>query len=192
MGRRTALLFMLLGLLGPGGLLGPVGPLGGGPGLSAQTPDAAGPGEAGWSVSTSLTYPIVRIFPVHINRRLDAQREVFFGPAYQNWTSGTITVQTYALLVGYRHFLWRGLHVELELWPAWGPWYSSVTDRDHRGWELWAEPKIGYRFNLTRNLYLQPAPGVGFGIFRTNRPPRFDEDIDSPIFVPQLMLGVRF
>ena len=29
-------------------------------------------------------------------------------------------------------------------------------------------------------------------IFRTNRPPRFDEDIESPIFVPQLILGVKF
>jgi hypothetical protein len=145
-----------------------------------------------WSVGTSLTYPIVRIFPLHINRRTDAGNEVFFGGAFQNWTSGTITAETYTLLVGYRHYLWRGLNVEFELWPAWGPWYSSETDGKYRGWELWAEPKIGYTINLTPRVYLQPAPGLGFGIFRTNRPPRFDGDIESPIFVPQLMLGVRF
>lgn len=40
--------------------------------------------------------------------------------------------------------------------------------------------------------YIQPAPGIGFGIFRTNRLPRFDEDIESLIFVPQLMVGVKF
>ncbi|TVR54819.1 MAG: hypothetical protein EA421_07685 [Gemmatimonadales bacterium] len=182
MKRRASFLLLFL----------PLGLLGGSGGLGAQTPAEAADDAAGWSVGTSLTYPIVRIYPLHINRRIDAQREVFFGPAYQNWTSGTITAQSYTLVMGYRHYLWRELHVELELWPAWGRWHSSVTDRNYPGWELWAEPKIGYRFHLTRNLYLQPAPGVGFGIFRTNRPPRFDEDIESPIFVPQVILGVRF
>ncbi|TVR60616.1 MAG: hypothetical protein EA422_13595 [Gemmatimonadales bacterium] len=203
--RQTAFFVFLLGLLGGSAAPG----LGAQP-LEAQTPAAQTPAvqpvlaqppqtprpaesdEAGWSVGTSLTYPVVRIFPVHINRRLDARREIFFGPAYQGWTSGTITSDVYNILLGYRHYLWRGLHVELELWPGWGHWYSTVTDRRYAGWELWAEPKIGYRFHLTPRFYLQPAPGVGFGIFRTNRPPRFDEDIDSPIFVPQLILGVKF
>ena len=196
-GRQAAFLLFLLGFQGGSVALG----LGTQP-LVAQMPAAqtseaqtSQPGaddEAGWSVGTSLTYPVVRIYPFHINRRLDARREIFFGPAYQGWTSGTITSDVYNIVVGYRHYLWRGLHVELELWPGWGHWYSTVTDRRYPGWELWAEPKIGYRFHLTPRLYLQPAPGVGFGIFRTNRPPRFGEDIDSPIFVPQLILGVKF
>jgi hypothetical protein len=45
---------------------------------------------------------------------------------------------------------------------------------------------------LCRGLYLKPSPGVGFGVLRTNRPPSFDEDIKSPIFAPQLMVGVTF
>lgn len=126
MKRRASFLLLLLFLL--------LGLLGGSGGLGAQTPAEAADDGAGWSVGTSLTYPIVRIYPLHINRRIDAQREVFFGPAYQNWTSGTITAQSYTLLLGYRHYLWRELHVELELWPAWGRWHSSVTDQSYPGW----------------------------------------------------------
>lgn len=37
-----------------------------------------------------------------MNRRLDARREIFFGPAYQGWTSGTITSDVYNIVVGYR------------------------------------------------------------------------------------------
>jgi hypothetical protein len=158
---------------------------------SAQEHEAERPGT-GWSVGTSLTYHIVRIYPLHINYRHSESGEFFFGPAYQGWQSGTITAHAYTLLVGYRHYLRRNLHVELELWPAWNRLHSSVTDSHYPGWELWAEPKEGYKFHLTRNLYLHPNPGVGFGIFRTNRPPRFGEDVDTPIFVPQLILGWRF
>jgi hypothetical protein len=45
---------------------------------------------------------------------------------------------------------------------------------------------------LNDRWYLQPAPGIGFGIFRTNPPPNFGEEIETPIFVPQLIVGRRF
>lgn len=145
-----------------------------------------------WSVGTSLTYPIARIYQMHIDYRIGKSSEVFFGPGYQNFQSGSITSNAYTLIMGYRHYLWREFHVELELWPAWNRMHSSVTDTHYPGWELWAEVKTGYKFYLTRNLYVHPVPGVGFGIFRTNRPPRFSEDIDSPIFTPQIIVGWRF
>jgi len=157
-------------------------------GTDAQEP-AAG---SRWSVGTSLTYHIVRIYPLHINYRYSEFSEFFFGPAYQGWESGTVTADGYTLLLGYRHYLWRNLHVELELWPSWNRLHSSVTGSHYPGWELWAEPKVGYKFDVTRNLYLHPNPGIGFGIFRTNRPPHFGEEVNSPIFVPQLIVGWRF
>jgi hypothetical protein len=104
-----------------------------------------------WSVGTSLTYPIARIYHA-----------------------------------------WEGLNLEVELWPAYNSMHSSITNSRYPGTELWTEVKIGYKLDLYRNLFLQPAPGVGFGIFRTNRPPNFDDDIRSPSFAPQLILGVSW
>ncbi len=70
--------------------------------------------------------------------------------------------------------------------------YSHVTEEYYPGWEMWAEIKAGYTFDLLAGRsYLQVAPGIGFGLFRTNTPPGFEEEIESPIFVPQVIIGMR-
>jgi hypothetical protein len=160
-------------------------------GVVAQEPEAVRSGR-GWSIGTSLTYPIARIYQIHIGYRLDDRNELFFGPAYQNFRSGSITSHAYTLILGHRYYVWRELHLETELWPAINRMYSTATDSHYPGVELWAELKVGYDVPLCRGLYLKPSPGVGFGVLRTNRPPSFDEDIKSPIFAPQLMVGVTF
>jgi hypothetical protein len=158
-----------------------------------STPSIAQDSEdiSGWSIGTSLTYPIAEIYQLHINYRFDERHEILFGPAYQNFKSGDIRSHAYTLLIGYRYYIWKGLHVETEFWPAYNRMYSEVTDSYYPGIELWGEFKIGYTFNLGQKLFLQPAPGLGFGLMRTNRPPNFSEDITSPIFTPQLILGIK-
>lgn len=144
-----------------------------------------------WSVATSLTYPIAQIYQVHIGYNPRGNHEYFFGPAYQNFTSGSITSNAVTLILGYRYYVWKNLHLEAELWPAYNPMYSDVTASYYRGVEIWGEIKIGYKFIFYRNLFIQPAPGIGFGIFRTNKPLMFNEDIKSPILAPQLIIGVK-
>ena len=144
-----------------------------------------------WSVATSLTYPIVRIYQVHISYNPGGNHEYFFGPAYQNFKSGSITSHAMTLILGYRYYVWRNLHLEAELWPAYNPMYSDLTESTYRGVEIWGEIKIGYKISFYRNLFIQPAPGIGFGILRTNEPPDFNEGINSPIFVPQLLIGLK-
>jgi hypothetical protein len=149
-------------------------------------------GRPRWSAGTSLTYPLARIYQIHLGHRVNGRHEVFFGLAYQNFESGSITSHAYTLLLGYRFYAWKGLHLEVELWPAYNNMYSSVTDSRFPGLELWSEIKLGYKLGISRSVFLQPAPGMGFGIFRTNRPPNFDESIKSPNFAPQLILGVTW
>ena len=144
-----------------------------------------------WSVATSLTYPIARIYQVHISYNPGGNHEYFFGPAYQNFKSGSITSHAMTLILGYRYYVWKNLHLEAELWPAYNPMYSDVTESTYRGVEIWGEIKIGYKFNFYRNLFIQPSPGIGFGLLRTNKPPNFSEDIISPIFAPQLIIGLK-
>ena len=144
-----------------------------------------------WSVASSLTYPIAKIYQVHISYNPGGNHEYFFGPAYQNFKSGSITSHAMTLILGYRYYVWRDLHLEAELWPAYNPMYSDVTESTYRGVELWGEIKIGYKLSFYRNLFIQPSPGIGFGILRTNKPPKFNEDISSPIFAPQLLIGLK-
>lgn len=144
-----------------------------------------------WSVASSLTYPIAQIYQIHISYNPGGNHEYIFGPVFQNFKSGSITSNTVTLILGYRYYMWRNLHLEAELWPAYNPMYSDVTASTYGGVEIWGEIKIGYKFSFYRNLFIQPAPGIGFGIFRTNKPPNFNEDINSPIFAPQLIIGLK-
>lgn len=147
---------------------------------------------SGWSVGTSITYPIAAIYLVHINYALDDRHELFFGPCFQNFKHESFTVNAYTLLLGYRYFLWKRLHVEAEIYPAYNNIYSNVTQTYFPGFEMWGEFKVGYQFNFFKDkLYVQLAPGIGFGFFRANKPPNFDEEIVYPIFTPQIMLGLR-
>jgi hypothetical protein len=154
--------------------------------LEAQTTEE----RSAWSIGTSLTYPLARIYQVHINYMPADRHEFIVGPAYQNFRSGSITSHAYTLLLGYRHYVWQGLHAEVELWPAYNRMHSSITGQRYPGVEMWGEVKIGYKASVYRNVFVQPAPGIGFGILRTNRPPDYD-DIVSPIFTPQIILGIQ-
>ncbi len=145
-----------------------------------------------WSVGTSLTYPFAGIYLVQVNYRINDHHEVFFGPCFQNFAHESFTVNAYTLLLGYRYFFWKGLHVEAEVYPAYNNIYSNVTQSRYPGVEMWGELKIGYQFNFYNNrLFVQPAPGIGIGLFQSNKPPNFDEEIVYPIFTPQILLGFR-
>ncbi len=159
------------------------------PPLEAQAREA----HPRWSVSTSLTFPLVRIYQVYLNYRIDDRNEVSIGPAFQNYRHESFTANAYTLIVGYRRYLTDRVSMEAELYPAYNRMYSHVTGSYHPGWELWAEAKVGYTVDFADDrFFLHPAPGVGFGIFQSNPPPDFFEEIESPIFVPQLLLGIRF
>jgi len=148
--------------------------------------------QSKWSLGTSITYPLSSIYLAQINYKLNEKQEVFAGPCFQNFAHDSFTVNAYTLLLGYRYFFWKGLHIEAEVYPAYNNIYSNVNHRYYPGMEMWSEFKIGYRFNfLGDKLYIQPAPGIGFGIFQSNKPPKFDDEIVYPIFTPQLIVGVR-
>ncbi len=146
-----------------------------------------------WSVSTSLTFPLARIYTLHFNYMPDDSNEFFFGPCFQNFSHDSFTVYAYTLILGYRRYFWKGLFAEAELYPAYNSIWSKITESYHPGYEMWTEFKIGYKIPLWKSkYYLQPAPGIGSGIFRTNAPPNYYNEIESPIFIPQIMIGREF
>jgi hypothetical protein len=166
----------------------------------AQNPDVVDAGTAAsrpghsaprWSIGTSLTYPLVKIYQLHIGYALDHRHELVFGPCFQNFRHESFTSRAYTLLLGYRYRVGDSLSLEAELYPAYNRIRSHVTGSGYPGVEVWGELKVGYRFDLGDRWYIQPAPGVGFGILRTNPPPKFHEEIRSPTFVPQVILGFR-
>ena len=52
--------------------------------------------------------------------------------------------------------------------------------------------QVYLNYRIDERLFLHPAPGIAVGIFQANPPPNFGDEIESSIFVPQLLVGVRF
>ncbi len=145
-----------------------------------------------WSIGVSITYPLESIYLVQINYKLNDKNEIFFGPCFQNFKHESFKVNAYTLLLGYRYYIWKGLNIEAEIYPAFNKIFSYITKSHFPGFEMWGELKLGYQFNLFDNkLFIQPAPGIGFGIFQSNKPPKFDDEIKYPIFTPQILVGIR-
>jgi len=146
-----------------------------------------------WAVGTSITYPLgAQIYMVQISYSVFETGDILFGVAFQNWKNDQGQSHAYTLLLGYRHYLWEGLHAEIELWPAYNPFKSSIDGRTYSGVELWTSLRIGYTFDLNlanRNFYILAQPGLGFGVARQNPWPDFVRG--EVIFEPQLIVGMR-
>ena len=165
--------------------------------LSAAYADG-GEGTSGsdcrWGIGTSVTYPIASIYMAQLSYSLWSHGDVLAGYAYQHWKNDQGRSHAQTLLLGYRQYIWKGLHAEVELWPAYNPFRSSVDGKTYRGVELWMSVRAGYRFDCDvygRELFVLAQPSVGFGVARQNRWPKMERGF-NPIFEPQLIVGTRF
>ena len=149
--------------------------------------------DSHWAVGTSITYPLgAQIYMIQASHLAGKRVELLFGLAYQNWTNDQGQSHAYTLLLGFRHYLWKGLHTEIELWPAYNPFKSSIDGRTYSGVELWTSLRLGYTFDLiisNRNFYILAQPSLGFGVARQNPWPDFVRG--EVIFEPQLIVGMR-
>lgn len=157
-----------------------------------------------YSIETSLTFaPFAKIYMLKTSFRISKHNELGFGIAFQNWKNGTKSprgqAHAYTLLISYRYYIWKNLHVEVEFWPAYNQFKSYTDNKIYKGLELWVEYKIGYKFNFKKNnLYLNLQPGLAHGIWMQNKWPEFKnystkEMIkNSLVFVPQILFGMNF
>ena len=147
-----------------------------------------------WRLGTSITYPLAEIYMIQVAYSPFENGDILCGMAYQNWKNDQGRANAYTLLLGYRQFVFGGLHTEIELWPAYNPFHSSVDGHTYSGFELWMSLRLGYRFDFTlggNDLFILAQPGVGFGVARENPWPEKDKS-DKAIFEPQLIAGIRF
>jgi hypothetical protein len=74
-------------------------------------------------------------------------------------------INEYMLIVGYRQYFWKGLHLEgkANVGYAWGT-KNLIDGKDYETSTIFWESNLGYKFNLTNktksSLYLIPQFGV--------------------------------
>jgi len=146
-----------------------------------------------WGIGTSITYPLAEIYMIQVSYSPWEFGDILFGAAYQNWENDQGRSHAYTFLLGYRQFVWGGIHTEIELWPAYNPFNSSVDGKTYTGFELWMSFRIGYKFDFklaSNDLFVLAQPSIGFGVVRENPWPDKEKN-DKVIFEPQLIVGIR-
>lgn len=156
------------------------------------------------AIDVSPISPFVRIWAVHYERKLTAKDELITGVAYTNikYDSGRSHAPT--AIIGYRRYLWRGLHVEGELWPSYNWFYGYDAMTYFNGFELWNENRIGWTFDFSISsvpLYVDVDWAMGWGLYGDDSKPQEWRDeaaaeeflFGLPFFnMPEIFTGVRF
>jgi hypothetical protein len=146
-----------------------------------------------FGIELSPVSPIVDIWAVRLSYSAWRYGDLIGGYVYQHEKIGDVgRAHGHTLLVGYRQFVWRGAHAEMNLWGAWDPITSYVDGRTYDGFDLWGDLWLGYRLDVLErralDLYLLPQLEIGIPLYRQNPPPQ----LPSGIFVmPVLWLGAR-
>lgn len=147
-----------------------------------------------WGIGASITYPLAEIYMIQVSYSPWEFGNILCGVAYQNWKNDQGRANAYTFLLGYRQFVWGGFHTEIELWPAYNPFHSSVDGGTYAGFELWMSIRIGYRYDFKladNDFFILAQPSIGFGVAREHPWPDKQKS-DKAIFEPQLIVGIRF
>jgi hypothetical protein len=104
------------------------------------------------------------------------------------------TIDEYLLTIGYRQYLYKGFHIEMQIdgGYAWGT-KNKIDGKDYNNFALLGEINSGYKINLTNkskyNFYLLPQIGVLSGL-STDIGPRGGKS--DTFFQGKLFLGIQF
>lgn len=162
------------------------------PRIAAAQETAAAERLPGWDRVTLDVSPFmmpIGFYGFRLTAPVTGGGRVIGGYMYQNFENDLGQAHAQTLLVGWQQYLWRGLEVEVELWPSYNRWHSSLDGNIYRGFDLWAEGRIGYRFDFRTagvDWYLLPQVLYGKGVWMQYDPPG---DFSEPFIFPAMWLG---
>jgi hypothetical protein len=141
---------------------------------------------------------LFRIYALQYNYHFAAQNELILGLAYTNIQFDFGSTHAAAIILGYRRYVWKNLHLEYQLWPDYDRFYEENEAKYYSGFDLWNEFRLGYQLDF--NIFQLPCfinfqwP-FGFGLYAENKPESFTEHEEENrffYFPPMFFLGVRF
>lgn len=155
-----------------------------------------------WSIETSVVWPIYPgIYKVHFVRELWRKKvfagELGFGLCLQPERNipaiGEGNFSEEFILLFYRQYFWKGLHIEIDNNFAYGrlrDWQGSGTD--YATYAIFHDMVAGYRFELLKkhkvSLTITPQAGGGFTSYVNDSWPR----AELPFWELQLLVGMKF
>ena len=167
---------------------------------SAQGLDSASAkAEYYHSIDFSPLSPFFKIYAIQYCYEFSAKNELMLGVAYTNIRNDDVGINhDPTIIIGYRRYLWKNLHIEYQLWPGYNHYYSIKEDKYYDGIDIWNEFRIGYGMNFhisTLPVFINYQILAGFAIYPGNKPQVFTDWAKGQPFVfvsPMIFFGVRF
>jgi hypothetical protein len=123
-----------------------------------------------WGIEAELIQPFlpeVGILRLQMSRVITSKSDFLLGMYLRPNVKHDVVekINEYMLILGYRHYLWKGLHLEgkANIGYAWGS-KNLIDGKDYQTTTLFWESNLGYKFNLTNNtnssIYVIPQFGI--------------------------------
>jgi hypothetical protein len=123
---------------------------------------------------------------------------LLLGLCYQNWKDqgeAKGCAHAYTFMFGYRQFIGEKVNFEVELFPAYNNFVSSIDSTTYSGFETFIEYRVGYKINVNDKFYIIPQPSIGHALYLQNIWPGMNRDTyikNSLMFAPQVALCSKF
>ncbi len=147
----------------------------------------------------------VSIYAIQYERQVGKKNEMILGLYYIGSSTNEYpgTFKLYSPMIGYRRYLWKGLHVEYILLPGYAKYNDTIVKKIYNSFEVWNEFHVGYRFEfkiLKMPFFITPQVLTGFSLYKSNQPQSFKLIDDKPenyytnvlYIFPNINIGVRF
>ena len=150
------------------------------------------------SVETSPMSLLLNVYGVLYYYRFSLHNEIITGINYSNLHYDFGNHNAPGMTIGYRRFLWKNLHFQYELWPAYDNFYEKNEDKHYKDFTLWNELRFGYQFNFkikNQACYVSAQWPFGFFLVNGDKPKSYtDYEKDNRFFyqIPVLFIGLKF
>lgn len=150
------------------------------------------------SIDFSPISPLIKIYGIHYNYKIAPKDELIAGLGYMNIHFDFGNTNSPALILGYRRYLWKNLHIEYQLWPCYDEFWEKNERKIYKSFDVWNEFRFGYQFDFhlaKLPCYASLQWPFGFGLYASNKPESFKEHEKSNRFFyqfPLIFTGIRF
>ena len=153
------------------------------------------------SLDFSPLSPLFGIYALQYTYKLTESSSIIAGPLYMRIVYKNVgNTDAPGFLLGYRHYLWKQLHVEYQLMAGWDRFYEQNEKKRYQGFDLWNELRVGYVWDFELGAipaFVTVQWPFGFALYSDSKgkPESFKQLVkDDPFFYfpPFFFLGVRF
>ncbi len=163
--------------------------------VAAAASEEVDSGGSGWAIDTS-TSAFIGIYILRAEYEVWEHGDLALGAMFRTVDHEQGHYEVYSPVLAYRQYLWRKLHLEYVVYPAYSPFTMDSDGSTHTAIGVWSEVLFGYKFEFDLwgvDWFVIPQPGIGFMTYTRSEWPKGvkPKGYDEPDFIPSILFGIN-